>query len=243
MKFPNAQNYFIKDFLFFYFLLKQYCMNIGIEFKYDNIMPDLKQSFLDKFKSVTTENFNRAFNLVKNVENNSELNGQFEKENIVNVQIVNHLATNMKRMSLCFVELNEEFINENIKESFINDDEILLTLKEIFSNALNEVYLMKCYAKLDIVITNLNSNDVSIQLQEQFNIQKFYFFFYIIYKMNEFFISFINSNVSFLISNDLQTSTETKLESYMNQFYNCFLNRITKEVKILLMNKEDFSYW
>ena len=56
--------------------------------------------------------------------------------------------------------------------------------------------------------------------------------------MKDVFLSFMSSNISYLITENLYETVETKLEFYMNQFYNCYLNHIAKDVKILLMNKE-----
>jgi hypothetical protein len=58
--------------------------------------------------------------------------------------------------------------------------------------------------------------------------------------MNEVFISFLNSNIPYLISENLQNLVQEKMIYYMNVFYKAYLNRIMKDVKILLINK-DFS--
>ena len=69
------------------------------EFNVEKTLLELKNIYLDKFKNVIKENFNRAFNLVKNVEKNLETSGKFEKENIVNVQIIEHLVNYIVNMS------------------------------------------------------------------------------------------------------------------------------------------------
>jgi hypothetical protein len=53
--------------------------------------------------------------------------------------------------------------------------------------------------------------------------------------MNEVFVSFLNSNIPYLISEDIQITVEKRMEIYVNQFYNTFLNRMAKNTKILLM--------
>ncbi len=230
-KLGNAYNYFIKDFLFFYFQYKLHCCNLEIEFNPDKSLAELKAVFIEKFKYVIKENFTRAFNLVKNVEKNGEINGKFEKENTVNVQIIEHLVNYILNMSKSFLDLYEEFDSD--WQLLMADDLILEEIKISFSQSLIENYLEKIFLKLDGVITKLYENS-----KDEFEIQKFYFFYYILYKIKDVFLSFLNSNISYLISENLFDTVDNKLEFYMNQFYNCFLNHIAKDVKILLMYKD-----
>jgi hypothetical protein len=230
-KLGNAYNYFIKDFLFFYFQYKLHCCNLEIDLNVDKTLNELKAVYIEKFQNVIKENFVRAFNLVKNVEKNGEMNGRFEKENTVNVQIIEHLVNYIVNMSKSFVDLSEEFDSD--WEFLMTDDSILNEIKFSFSNSLMENYLENIFIKLDGVITKLYENS-----KDEFEIQKFYFFYYILYKMKDVFLSFLNSNISYLISENLFEKVDSKLEFYMNQFYNCFLNHIAKDMKILLMYKD-----
>lgn len=230
-KLGNAYNYFIKDFLFFYFQYKLHCCNLEIDFNVDKTLNELKAVYIEKFQNVIKENFLRAFNLVKNVEKNGEINGRFEKENTVNVQIIEHLVNYIVNMSKSFVDLSEEFDSD--WEFLMSDDSILNEIKFSFSDSLMENYLENIFIKLDGVITKLYENS-----KDEFEIQKFYFFYYILYKMKDVFLSFLNSNISYLISENLFDRVDSKLEFYMNQYYNCFLNHIAKDMKILLMYKD-----
>ena len=59
-KLSNAFNYLVKDYLFFYFCIKNYSKRNKIEINTN----ELKQIFLDKFTSITNENLSRALNLI-----------------------------------------------------------------------------------------------------------------------------------------------------------------------------------
>jgi len=204
---------------------------LEIDFNVDKTLNELKAVYIEKFQNVIKENFLRAFNLVKNVEKNGEINGRFEKENTVNVQIIEHLVNYIVNMSKSFVDLSEEFDSD--WEFLMSDDSILNEIKFSFSDSLMENYLENIFIKLDGVITKLYENS-----KDEFEIQKFYFFYYILYKMKDVFLSFLNSNISYLISENLFDRVDSKLEFYMNQYYNCFLNHIAKDMKILLMYKD-----
>lgn len=228
-KFTNAYYYFIKDFIFFYFIIKSYSEKLKLNFKVEEYMGELKQSFVDKFNSSCGENFNRAFNLVKSVEKMAESTGRFEKENLVNIQIIDHLVKYIKFMSLCFVEINEDlFLDKNL----IKEDPLLKELQTIFSQALMENYIKNIFARIEEVIEKLMTEN------NQLLVQKFYFFYYILYKMNEVVVSFINSNIPFLINETIQIQIQENLNNFMNRFYNCFMHRIIKDLKMLIINKE-----
>jgi hypothetical protein len=228
-----------------YFTIKLFCFNVGMEFKYDVMLVDLRNLFMEKFTAVTAENFNRAFNLIKNVEKNAEINGAFEKENIVNSQITQHLVEYIKIMSLSFVDLNEEFGTRDINseggvEIYNRNDRFIIELQETYCNLLIDNYFIRIFSKLDHLLHSLSTDFLSGG--ENLNVQKFYFYYYILYQMDNVFISFLNSNVSFLTSTTICTIIEDRMKRYMNQFYSCYFNRITQELKILIVNKDDFSY-
>ncbi len=229
-KLSNSLFYFHKDFLFVYFSLKTYLDKIEIT-RVDFIQ-DLRYSFIAKYETTIKENFSRAFTLIKNVEKNAEMNGKFEKENVVNLQIIDHFVKYIKFMSMSFVDINEEF-----SESLIQNDEILIEIKNIFSNQLKENYLMLIYQKLDHLFSNLNDINTN-NTYSNILYQKFYFLFYILYKMNEVFNSFLNSNIPYLITEEIQSSLEEKISFYIGNFYKAFLSRVSKDVKIFMMNKD-----
>lgn len=233
-KLGNAYNYFTKDFLFFYFQYKLHCRKIENEFNAEKTLYEIKNNYIEKFSNAIKENFNRAYNLVKNVEKNVETIGKFEKENIVNLQIIEHLVNYIVNMSKSFMDLSDEF--ESDWETLISDDEVMSEIKNSFSNSLLENYLDNIFLKLDSVIRRLDEDSKDI-----IEIQKFYFFYYILYKIKDVCLSFLNSNISYLITENLYDIINSKLEFYMNGFYNCFLNHVAKDVKILLMNKDAYN--
>lgn len=241
-KLNNSLSYFTKDFLYFYFIVKSFSLNAELidedsdDSKMINLL-ELKNLFMEKFRQVVTENFNRALSLVKNVEKNAESSG-FQKDNIVNINIIQHLINYIKQTSMSFVELTEDF-----ESSLVQNDSLIKEIGSEFSKLLIENYLSKICEKIESVIYTINTinwehlnSDTSILV-----IQKFYFFFFILYKKNDVFVSFLNSNISFLITAEIQIGVENNIENYLNLFYLSFLNKITKDVKFLLMNK-DFSY-
>ena len=59
--------------------------------------------------------------------------------------------------------------------------------------------------------------------------------------MNDVFISFINSNINYLVDSDLYTKIKDKMYTYLSSFYSIFINRMT--LKVLLLNKDDFKYY
>jgi hypothetical protein len=244
-KFTNAFSYFNKDFVFFYFVVKLYSINLGIHSV--NGLNELKVSFLQKFSSSVAENFNRAFSLVKSVEKTADTNGRFERENIVNVQIIDHFVKYIKFMSMSFIDLNEEFLNnsenkeyevEKIENKLFKNDTLLLEIQQIFSGLLVENYFSPIFSKLENVFSLLSDANSVNMPNPNLQVQKFYFYYYILYKMNEVFISFLSSNIPYLISDNLQITIQNKLNHFMNYFYKAFLNRIMKDVKIMLINKD-----
>jgi len=235
-KFSNAYNYFVKDFIFFYFNLKLFALRTETDLNIESTIVELEKTFIEKFSNSASENFTRAFSLVKNVEKTAEMNGRFQRENIVNVQILDHFVKYIKLMSMSFVDLNEEF--GETAEILIKNDALISKLQNTFCDLLIECYFCNIFSKLDIVISSLNYNKGDTGVNNLLNVQKFYYFYYILYKMNEVFLSFLNSNIPFLISYSIQETLEMRMEVYTNQFYNCFLNRIAKEIKMLLINKD-----
>ena len=59
--------------------------------------------------------------------------------------------------------------------------------------------------------------------------------------MNDVFISFINSNINYLVDSDLYAKIKDKMYTYLSSFYSIFINRMT--LKVLLLNKDDFKYY
>ena len=242
-KFINSYNYFIKDFLFFYFCMKKFysVCNFADKSKKDLLLEsieDIKNSFIDKFKTSINENFTRAFTLVKNIEKNAEMNGQFDKENIVNVHIIEHLVDYMKKIGQSFTDLYDIFYIEDDEFFYSPKDPLITQLREVFANEIINNYFSNIFTKLDEVTDKLKN---FTETNEKLLIQKFFYFYYLLYKMNDVFISFINSNINYLVDSDLYTKIKDKMYTYLSSFYSIFINRMT--LKVLLLNKDDFKYY
>ena len=149
---------------------------------------DIKNSFIDKFKTSINENFTRAFTLVKNIEKNAEMNGQFDKENIVNVHIIEHLVDYMKKIGQSFTDLYDIFYIEDDEFFYSPKDPLITQLREVFANEIINNYFSNIFTKLDEVTDKLKN---FTETNEKLLIQKFFYFYYLLYKMNDVFISFI----------------------------------------------------
>lgn len=179
------------------------------------------------------------------MEQNAETNGQFERENIVNAHIIDHLIDYIKKLSQGFTDLYDQFayVTDNNSKTaetetgfFSKNDDLISELQVVFSEAILDNYFMMIFSKLDNVLVTLQN---SSSTNEVLLVQKFYYFYYILYKMNDVFINFLNSNVSYLVSENLVTILSNKMEYFMNQFYSILLNRLS--LKILLINKDVFQ--
>jgi hypothetical protein len=192
----------------------------------------LMNNFLDKFKNILTDNFQRGFNLVKNLEKSSEGSGTFSKDNIV--KIVQHLLNYIKNMSNSFVDLNEEF-----DPQIILNDPFIEKLSNTFCTLFLENYFNNIFEKIQYCLNNLE-NETNV---EKNDVYKFYFFYFILLQMNEVFSFFLNcSKVNYLINENIHQTLKNALIKYMNSFYSIFMKRISKEIKLIAVNKGDFTY-
>jgi hypothetical protein len=148
------------------------------------------------------------------------------KENTANIKIIEHLVGYIKEMSLAYVDLTDEF-----GSIITQDDPVLSELGRVFSKGLIENYFVKIFNRLDQVLTNLTNGK-----SEQLNVFKFYFFYFIVYRMNDIVISFNNSNINYLLVDEM-LNLDTQLDRYMNNFYFIPLNKL-KDMNVLFMNKD-----
>lgn len=204
-----------------------------------NSIEDLKADYKQKFKIAIAENFTRAFTLIKNIEKNAEINGQFEKENIVNAHIIEHLVDYIKKMSQSFTDLYDDFYSENDEDFYSSNDKLITEIRAIFSGEIISNYFLMIFTKLEQVLSNLKNFNSS---NEKLLIQKFFYFYYILYKMNDdVFISFINSQINYLVGTDLYIQINQKMSHFLGMFYSILLDRIS--LKVLLVNKDEFKYY
>ena len=105
-KFVNSNYYFTKDFIFFYFSCKKLKNNKKILFEY---LTDIKTDFIQKYKEALIDNFSRAYKLIQAIEKSTEMGVEIEKENNVNIHLVEHLVDYIKKISQSFTDLYTQF--------------------------------------------------------------------------------------------------------------------------------------
>ena len=197
-KFVNSYYYFTKDFIFFYFSCKKLKNNQKLIYK---SLIDIKNEFITKYQEALKDNFSRAFKLVVAIEKSAQIGIEFEKENIVNDGVIEHLIDYIKRLSQSFTDLYIQFAftNEDI-DFYSNKDLLINEMQEIFKNEINTNYFIPIYNKIENLFNLLENNPKE---KESLYIQLIYFYNYILYKMNEVFNTIINSNISYLIKRTL----------------------------------------
>jgi hypothetical protein len=246
-------HYFVKDFLFFFFNLKEFC--VRTETKRINL-DRLREIFLEKFKNSISDNFVRAYNLIKTIEKNIEkgsnnvnnsintnnniiittnTNNSLERENMINVNIIKHLEQYIKQMSLSYSDLKEEF-----GQDLLNNDELLILLGKVFSDSLLTNYFNNIIDKTENLLKVLQQTQLGQEKDTSFSVSiiKFYLYHYILSIMNDVFVSFQISNIGFLINDNIQQTIEKAKERFMTGFYNSFLNKIEKQIKMVFVDKE-----
>ena len=185
-KFVNSYYYFTKDFIFFYFSCKKLKNNQKLIYK---SLIDIKNEFISKYQEALKDNFSRAFKLVIAIEKSAQIGIEFEKENIVNDGVIEHLIDYIKRLSQSFTDLYIQFAftNEDI-DFYSNKDLLINEMQEIFKNEINTNYFIPIYNKIEDLFNLLENNPKE---KESLYIQLIYFYNYILYKMNEVFNLFL----------------------------------------------------
>ena len=228
-KFVNSYYYFTKDFIFFYFSCKKLKNNQKLIYK---SLIDIKNEFITKYQEALKDNFSRAFKLVIAIEKSAQIGIEFEKENIVNDGVIEHLIDYIKRLSQSFTDLYIQFAftNEDI-DFYSNKDLLINEMQEIFKNEINSNYFIPIYNKIENLFYLLENNPKE---KESLYIQLIYFYNYILYKMNEVFNTFINSNISYLIKRTLVISIREKIINNNTKLFKIFKGSFS--IKNLLAN-------
>ena len=216
-KFVNSYYYFTKDFIFFYFSCKKLKNNQKLIYK---SLIDIKNEFISKYQEALKDNFSRAFKLVIAIEKSAQIGIEFEKENIVNDGVIEHLIDYIKRLSQSFTDLYIQFAftNEDI-DFYSNKDLLINEMQEIFKNEINTNYFIPIYNKIEDLFNLLENNPKE---KESLYIQLIFFYNYILYKMNEVFNTFINSNISYLIKTTLVISIREKIINNNTKLFKIF---------------------
>ena len=227
-KFVNSYYYFTKDFIYFYFSCKKLKNNQKIIFE---SLSDIKREFLLKFKEALIDNFSRAFKLVETIQKSSQNDIEFGKENLVNVNIVEYLVNYIKKISQSFTDLYIEFAFTNEDSNFYSNQDLLIKeMKDIFENEIKNYYLIPIYNKIDNLFILLENKDTNVNTNEKFYIQLIYFNNYILYKMDEVFNAFINSNISYLIKKSLITNNRVKIINYNTRLFKLFKDNFSNKM-------------
>ena len=182
-KFVNSYFYFTKDFIFFYFSCKKLINNQKIIFEY---LSDIKSDFILKYKEALIDNFSRAYKLIESIEKSTEMGMEIEKENSVNMHLVEHLVDYIKKISQSFTDLYTQFaFTEDDFYFFSKNDPLISEMGEIFYNEINNNYFIPIYKSINHLFTLIESDETKINEKEMVYIQLVYFYNYILYKMSD----------------------------------------------------------
>ena len=237
-KFVNSYFYFTKDFIFFYFSCKKLKNNQKIIFHY---LSNIKEDFISKYKEALIDNFSRAYKLIEAIEKSTEMGVEIEKENSVNIHLVEHLVDYIKKISQSFTDLYTQFaFSEDDYYFFSNKDPLITEMREIFYNEINNNYFIPIYNSIDKLFKLIESDETKINEREMIYIQLVYFYNYILYKMSDVFNIFINSNISYLIKVDLVKNIRKRIIENNTKLLKLF--KYSFSTKIFLLNLTEKEY-
>ena len=237
-KFVNSYFYFTKDFIFFYFSCKKLKNNQKIIFDY---LSNIKEDFISKYKEALIDNFSRAYKLIEAIEKSTEMGVEIEKENSVNIHLVEHLVDYIKKISQSFTDLYTQFaFSEDDYYFFSNKDPLITEMREIFYNEINNNYFIHIYNSIDKLFKLIESDETKINEREMIYIQLVYFYNYILYKMSDVFNIFINSNISYLIKVDLVKNIRKRIIENNTKLLKLFKSSFS--TKIFLLNLTEKEY-
>ena len=237
-KFVNSYFYFTKDFIFFYFSCKKLKNNQKIIFEY---LSDIKSDFILKYKEALIDNFSRAYKLIESIEKSTEMGVEIEKENSVNMHLVEHLVDYIKKISQSFTDLYTQFaFTEDDFDFFSKNDPLISELGEIFFNEINNNYFSPIYNSINNLFTLLESDEAKINEKEMVYIQLVYFYNYILYKMSDVFNIFINSNIAYLIKIDLVKNIRKKIVENNTKLLKLFKASFSTKIFLLNLTEKDY---
>ena len=239
-KFVNSYIYFTKDFIYFYFSCKKLKNNQKIIFE---SLSDVKNEFLLKFKEALIDNFSRAFKLVETIQKSIQSDGgEFEKEKIVNINIVEYIADYIKKISQSFTDLYIEFAFTNEDPLFYsNQDSLINEMGNIFKDEINNHYLIPIYNIIDNLFNLLEKEEIKGNTKEKIYIQLIYFNNYILYKMNEVLNAFMNSNISYLIKKSLIISNKERIININTKLFKLYKQNFSNKLIISNLSNKDYT--
>ena len=237
-KFVNSNYYFTKDFIFFYFSCKKLKNNKKILFEY---LTDIKTDFIQKYKEALIDNFSRAYKLIQAIEKSTEMGVEIEKENNVNIHLVEHLVDYIKKISQSFTDLYTQFaFTEDDFLFYSNEDALIIEMRDIFYNEINNYYFIPIYNNIENIFKLIESDETKINEKEMIYIQLVYFYNYILYKFSDVFNIFINSNISYLIKSDLVISIRKKIRENNTKLLKLFKESFSTKIFLLNLNEKNY---
>ena len=237
-KFVNSNYYFTKDFIFFYFSCKKLKNNKKKLFEY---LTDIKTDFIQKYKEALIDNFSRAYKLIQAIEKSTEMGVEIEKENNVNIHLVEHLVDYIKKISQSFTDLYTQFaFTEDDFLFYSNEDALIIEMRDIFYNEINNYYFIPIYNNIENIFKLIESDETKINEKEMIYIQLVYFYNYILYKFSDVFNIFINSNISYLIKSDLVISIRKKIRENNTKLLKLFKESFSTKIFLLNLNEKNY---
>ena len=163
---------------------------------------------------------------------------EFEKENVVNLHIVEHLVDYIKKISQSFTDLYIQFAFTNDDCNFYsNKDPLIIEMQNIFENEINNNYFIPINNNIEKLFKTLEKQEINAN-QSKLYIQLIYFNNYILYKMNDIFNAFINSNISYLIKESLVICNQRKIIYNNSKLLIKYKDSIPIKNLFLNLNKE-----
>ena len=234
----NSYIYFTKDFIFFYFSCKRLKNNQKIIF---DSLSEIKNDFLTKFKEALIDNFSRAFKLVETIQKNEQT--EFEKESIVNINIVEYLVDYIKKISQSFTDLYTEFAFTNGDPYFYSGQDLLINeIQNIFKNEINNNYFIPIYNIIKNLFKSIENKEIKGNREEKSSIQLIYFNNYILYKLFDVFNAFLNSNISYLINKSLLMDIHEKIKNNNTKLFKIYKENLSKIIVFQKLNKNKDYY-
>ena len=234
----NSYIYFTKDFIFFYFSCKRLKNNQKIIF---DSLSEIKNDFLTKFKEALIDNFSRAFKLVETIQKNEQT--EFEKESIVNINIVEYLVDYIKKISQSFTDLYTEFAFTNGDPYFYSGQDLLINeIQNIFKNEINNNYFIPIYNIIENLFKSIENKEIKGNREEKSSIQLIYFNNYILYKLFDVFNAFLNSNISYLINKSLLMDIHEKIKNNNTKLFKIYKENLSKIIVFQKLNKNKDYY-
>ena len=187
------------------------------------------------------DNFSRAFKLVQTIEKSAEMGIDFEKENIVNIHIIEHLVDYIKTISQSFTDLYIQFAFTNDDSIFYSNKDLLINeMQDIFKDEINNHYLIPIYNNIESIFKSLENSEIKGTPKEILYIKLIYFNNYILYKMSDVFNTFINSNISYLIKKSLVNNIHEKIISNNTKFFKIYKESFSSKIFLLNLDNKDY---